>query len=97
MSADDDSAESNPDSFLDRFVHPRIAAIAIAGIALWGVSFLIAASGVAIEYTGKAILSAQLFFVSSLTGIVGILILGCCVLWLVGVRIRQVLSVSENS
>lgn len=96
MPADENSVESTPDSFLDRFVHPRIAVIAIGGIALWGVAFLIAGSGVIIEYTGRAILSAKLLFLSSLVGIVGIFILGCCVLWLVGVRIRQVLSVSEN-
>ncbi len=97
MPADVTSVESAPDSFLDRFVHPRIALITIGGIALWGVAFFIAASGVIIGYTGRGILSAQLLFLSSLVGILGIFILGCCVLWLVGVRIRQVISVSGNS
>ncbi len=97
MPADDDSVESKPNSFWDRFVHPRIAKIALGGMALWGCAFLIAAPGVIIEYTGRGLLSAQLFFLSSLVGVLGIFILGCCVLWLVGVRIKQVISVSENS
>lgn len=91
-----DSEDAPRESFLDRFVHPRLAAIAIGGATLWGVSFLVAASGVAFRASGRFILGAQLFFLSSLIGVVGIFVLGLCALWLGGVWVRRTVFRSEN-
>ncbi|HET7323199.1 MAG TPA: hypothetical protein VFJ06_02580 [Halococcus sp.] len=76
-------------SFLDRFVHPRLAAIAIGGIVLWGVSFLVAATGLAVRST-DTLLAIDLFFASGVLGVFGMAILACCGLWLVGLRATQV-------
>jgi hypothetical protein len=96
MQPSEDPAETSWDSFLRRFVHPRLAAVAIGGAGVWGVSFLVAGTGVALQSTGRFVLGAQLFFLSSLLGIVGILVLGCCTLWLVGLRIRQVVFSADG-
>lgn len=80
-------------SFLNRFVHPRLAAVAIGGAALWGGSFLVAAVGVVLRRIGEhAVVSAELFFLSGLLGLLGMAILALCGLWLVGVRVRQTLG-----
>ncbi len=96
MQRREDQTEASEGSFLDRFVHPRLAAVAIVGAGVWGVSFLVAGTGVALQSSGKFVLGAQLFFLSSLLGVVGILALGCCALWLVSVRIRQVVFSADG-
>lgn len=78
-------------SFLDRFVHPRLAAIVIAGIILWGGSFLIAATGLVLQSSGDATLIATLFSVSGIVGVLGMTIVSGCGLWLVGLRMAQII------
>jgi len=70
--------------FLDRFVHPRLAAVALAGAALWAGSFLVAAAGLLLRGSGRAALGGELFFLSGLVGAVGILVLLACAAWLAG-------------
>lgn len=76
-------------SFLDRFVHPRLAAIVIAGIVLWGVSFLIAATGLVVR-SGDHLLAAQLFVFSGIIGVFGMMIIAVCGLWLGCLRTIQI-------
>jgi hypothetical protein len=78
-------------SFLDRFVHPRVAAITTIGVALWILSFLIAAVGLAIRTRGRPVFAVQLFLISSIIDIIGIVIVVGCVLWLVGLRMKQLI------
>ncbi|WP_423745774.1 hypothetical protein V5735_07420 (plasmid) [Haladaptatus sp. SPP-AMP-3] len=96
MQTREDTGVTNSDSFLHRFVHPRLAAVAIGGAGLWGVSFLVAAAGVGLRSTGRVVLAAQLFFLSSLVGLLGIFTLGCCALWLVGLRVRRLVAASGD-
>lgn len=77
-------------SFLDRFVHPRLAAVVVVGITLWGGSFLIAATGLALQPSGDAPLVATLFFVSGIVGVLGMAIVSGCGLWLGGLRTIQI-------
>jgi steroid 5-alpha reductase family enzyme len=77
-------------SFFDRFVHPRLAAIVLAGIVLWGVSFLIAATGLVMRSTGDPLLAVQLFFLSGIVGVGGMTIIAVCVLWLGCLRMKQI-------
>lgn len=76
-------------SFLDRFVHPRLAAIVLAGIVLWGVSFLIAVTGLAVR-GGDPLLAAQLFVLSGIIGVFGMMIIAVCGLWLGCLRLMQI-------
>jgi hypothetical protein len=76
-------------SFLDRFVHPWVAAIAIAGVVLWAISFLVAATGLAFRST-DAMLAVNLFFASGVLGVFGMVVLAGCGLWLAGLRTVQV-------
>lgn len=79
-------------SFLDRFVHPWVAAIALAGAGIWLISFGVAAVGVILQETGNgSLLIFQLFFGSGVLGLIGMVILAACGLYLVGVRTKQVL------
>lgn len=77
-------------SFLNRFVHPWIAAIAIIGVVCWGVSFLAAATGLVIRSPDTTILTVELFVTSGLIGLAGSVILVACGLWLVGLRTIQI-------
>jgi hypothetical protein len=77
-------------SFLGRFVHPRVAAIVLAGIVLWGVSFLIAATGLVMRSNGDPLLAAQLFFISGIVGVFGMGVIAACVLWLGCLRMVQI-------
>ena len=76
-------------SFLDRFVHPRLAAITTIGVALWILSFLIAAVGLAIQTRGSPLFAVQLFLISSVIDIIGIVMVVACTLWLVGLRTKR--------
>ncbi|SEA07873.1 hypothetical protein SAMN04488065_1723 [Haloplanus vescus] len=78
-------------SFFDRFVHPRLARVATAGAALWAGSFLVAAVGLGLRGTAPTT-SGTLFFLSGLTGLGGMVVLGLCGLWLLGVRAKQMLG-----
>lgn len=71
-------------TFLDRFVHPHLAAVAIVGAALWLGSFLVAAAGLWFRGTGRAVFGEQLFFLSGLVGLLGMLVLAACACWLAG-------------
>jgi uncharacterized membrane protein YqgA involved in biofilm formation len=75
-------------SFLDRFVHPRLAAITTIGVALWILSFLIAAVGLAIQ-AKSPLFAIQLFLISSVIDIIGIVMVVACTLWLVGLRTKR--------
>lgn len=77
-------------SFLDRFVHPRLAAIVLAGIVLWVVSFLISATGLVVR-GGDPLLAAQLFFISGGVGVFGMAIIAVCGIWLGCRRTIQVI------
>jgi hypothetical protein len=77
-------------SFLGRFVHPRLAAIVLAGTVLWGVSFLIAATGLVMRSSGDPLLVAQLFFLSGIVGVGGMTIIAVCALWLGYLRVKQI-------
>jgi hypothetical protein len=76
-------------SFLGRFVHPWVAAIATAGVVLWGISFLVAATGLAFRST-ETLLAIDLFFASGVLGVFGMAVLAGCALWLAGLRTIQV-------
>lgn len=76
-------------SFLGRFVHPWVAAIATVGAVLWLVSFFVAATGLAFRST-KILLAADLFFTSFVFGAFGMAILAGCALYLAGLRTIQV-------
>lgn len=76
-------------SFLDRFVHPRLAAIVLTGIVLWGFSFLIAATGLTVRGSNP-LLSAQLFFISGVIGVFGMGVIAVCCLWLGCLRVIQI-------
>jgi hypothetical protein len=77
-------------SFLGRFVHPRLAAIVLAGIVLWGVSFLIAATGLVVR-SGDPLLAAQFFFVSGVVGVGGMAVIAVCGVWLGCLRTVQIM------
>ena len=80
-------------SFLDRFVHPRVAAVALAGAGIWLVSFGVAATGVVLRDTGHGSLFVfQLFFGSGVLGLFGMAVLAACGIYLIGVRTKQVLT-----
>ena len=76
-------------SFLDRFVHPRLAAVALFGAGLWLLSFFIAASGLAMQAFQRWTLMANLFFTASLVGLLGMFILGLSGLYLVGLWVLR--------
>lgn len=80
-----------PEAFFERFVHPRLARVATAGAALWLGSFFVAATGLGLRASRPGT-AATLFFLSGVVGLVGMVVLGACVLWLAGVRVRQVLD-----
>lgn len=77
-------------SFLDRFVHPRLAVIVIGGIVLWVIAFLVAAAGLVIQSPETVVLTVELFLTSGVVGAAGTVVLLCCVFWLAGLRARQV-------
>jgi uncharacterized membrane protein YqgA involved in biofilm formation len=77
-------------SYLDRFVHPILAAIVTIGCVLCVISFLIAGIGVVLRSGGAFEIAVQLLFVSGLIGVPGILLVTACILWLVGLRSIQV-------
>jgi|GEM_PF-2362197 len=80
-------------SFLDRFVHPWVAAVALAGAAIWFLAFVVAAAGLAIRYLGNdPHLFFLLFAISGWMGLAGMALLAVCGLYLVGVRTKQVLT-----
>lgn len=76
-------------SYLDRFVHPWVAAIATAGALLWLASFLVAAIGLGIR-TSSPLLSIRLFAASGYLGLAGMGTIAACALWLGGLRALQV-------
>lgn len=78
-------------SYLGRFVHPWLAAIATTGVILWAGSFLVAVAGLAVR-SSAARLAADLFVVAGLIGVFGMLVLASCGLWLVGLRARQLIG-----
>ncbi|MFB6196489.1 MAG: hypothetical protein ABEI80_09985 [Haloplanus sp.] len=78
-------------AFFDRFVHPRLARVATAGAVLWGGSFLIAAAGLLVR-GGRPGTGATLFALSGLVGLAGMVVLGTCGLYLLGVRARRALG-----
>lgn len=75
--------------FLDRFVHPRLAALSLFGIGIWAVSFLVAATGVGLRAVGSYDPAAHLFFYSGLIGLLGICLLAVATLWLAGLYVLQ--------
>jgi len=75
-------------SFFDRFVHPRIARVATAGAVLWAGSFLVAVAGLGVR-GGQPNTAATLFFLSGVVGLVGMVVLAVCGLYLLGIRLRQ--------
>jgi len=77
------------DPFFDRFTHPWLARFATVGGAVWLVSFLVAAAGLGVEATGRGALGASLFLLSGVVGLLGILVLGACACWLLGVWLRR--------
>jgi hypothetical protein len=80
-------------SFLDRFVHPWVAAVALVGVGIWLLAFVVAAAGLVIRYVGTDLLLAfQLFFTSGIVGLIGMAVLSVCGLYLVGVRTKQLLT-----
>ena len=76
-------------SYLDRFVHPRVAAITTLGALLWLASFLVAAIGLGTR-TAYPLLSIRLFAASGYLGLFGMGTIAACALWLGGVRAIQV-------
>jgi hypothetical protein len=76
-------------AYLDRFVHPRLAALTTFGAVVWAASFLVAASGVALRELGNYALAAALFAVSGWVGLAGVLVLGVSTLWFVGLYVRR--------
>ncbi|EMA36722.1 hypothetical protein [Halococcus hamelinensis] len=76
-------------SYLDRFVHPWIAAIATVGALLWLASFIVAAIGLGIR-TSHPLWNIRLFAASGYLGLLGMGIIAACALWLGGLRIVQV-------
>lgn len=78
-------------SFFDRFVHPRVARVATAGAVLWAGSFLVAVGGLAVRGS-QPNTGATLFFLSGVVGLVGMVVLAVCGLYLLGVRLRQKLG-----
>ncbi|WP_160135209.1 hypothetical protein [Halococcus salsus] len=76
-------------SYLDRFVHPRVAAIATVGALLWLASFAVAAIGLGIR-TSSPLWSIRLFAASGYLGLFGMGTIAACALWLGGVRVVQV-------
>lgn len=71
-------------SFFDRFVHPWLAGVATLAVSAWGLSFLVAASGLAAQATDRSMLAFMLFFTSGLVGAAGTATLVACALYLVG-------------
>lgn len=79
-------------SYLDRFVHPWVAAIATGGVVLWLIAFLVAATGLAIQSGETVVLTIELFLISGIVGAAGTVVLLCCVLWLAGLRTHQIVA-----
>jgi hypothetical protein len=77
-------------SFLDRFVHPWVAAITTVGAVLWLVSFLVAATGLAFRTTDNTLLTVELFLTSGVIGVFGTAVVAACALYLAGIRAIQV-------
>jgi len=75
-------------AFFDRFVHPRVARVATTGAALWAGSFLVAAAGLGVR-DSQPNAAATLFFLSGIVGLVGMVVLAGCGLYVLGVRLRQ--------
>lgn len=84
--------ESGPttdaEGFFDRFVHPRLARVATAGAIVWLGSFLVAGIGVAFGEVGP-LRAADLFFLSGVLGLVGLLTVAACGFFLVGIALRR--------
>lgn len=74
-------------SFFDRFVHPRVARVATAGATLWAGSFLVAVGGLAVRGS-QPNAAATLFFLSGVVGLVGMVVLAACGLYVLGLRLR---------
>lgn len=85
-------SDAEDEAFFDRFVHPRLARVALGGVAVWLVSFGVAAAGLGVRELGRYALGGLFLFLSSLLGLLGVAVLGACALWLVGVRVRQIAS-----
>lgn len=83
--------ESGPttdaERFFDRFVHPRLARVATAGGIVWLISFLVAGIGVAFGAAGP-LAAADLFFLSGVLGLVGLLTVAACGFFLLGIALR---------
>lgn len=63
--------------------------LTLAGAGIWLLSFLIAATGVALRAMAVYALAARLFFYSSLVGLLGIYLLAVATLWFVGLYVRK--------
>lgn len=82
-------------SFLDRFVHPRVAAIALVGVGLVVLASLVAVVGVALMNLGASGgTGAALVGLSALVSLLGIVVLVTCGGYLLGLWfVRDVLGV----
>ncbi|MEA5388748.1 hypothetical protein VB779_18145 [Haloarculaceae archaeon H-GB11] len=80
-----------PMAYLDRFVHPRLAALTTFGGVVWLSSFLVAAGGLAFRELGNYELAVTLFAVSGWLGFAGLLVLSISTVWFVGLYVRRFL------
>ena len=82
-------SDASREGFFDRFVHPRLARVALGRVLIWLGSFVIAAAGLGVRGLGRYAFGDLRFFLSGVVGLVGVAVLGACALWLVGVRLQR--------
>ncbi|GGL52611.1 hypothetical protein [Halocalculus aciditolerans] len=82
-------------SFFDRFVHPYVAMVVVVGIAIWFLSFFVAAAGLYFQrLAGEYQLAVLLFYYSGVIGTIGIVVIAACILYLGAIwLLRDVLGV----
>ena len=82
--------------FFRRFAHPRLAVVSTVGILLWFAGFAIAGTGVVLEQTNPMSDFQFYFFYGALCGLVGMLVVGAVVAYLVVLwLLRDVLDVLD--
>ncbi|GAA0644824.1 hypothetical protein [Salarchaeum japonicum] len=83
-------------AFLDRFVHPWIAAIVLSGLSLITVAAVAAIVAVAAGNLGYYRFEARFVPLSALVSLLGILVIAACTLYLGVLRLLQVAGLAER-